>query len=152
MMTRNTVIGLTVFAALALWIPTALSQSLLIYSDQLDTKTIDGLLKENPLGPDENIRATFLHKTERSSFHLVQIRDRETPHIHESHDLYVVLHRGKGTLHIGEETVDMKAGDSVFIPQGTPHYFITTGKEPTVGIGVFTPPYAGKDSVSAGAP
>ncbi|HSG04961.1 MAG TPA: cupin domain-containing protein [Nitrospiria bacterium] len=151
-MSRNVLIGLTVLALWGFGFQAALSQSLLLYFERLDPKTIDQLLKDNPLDADQNIRATFLQKTERSSLHLVQIRDREDPHIHETHDLFVTLQRGEGVLHIGEETVEMKKGDSVFIPQGTPHYFVTTGKEPTVALGVFTPPYAGKDSVPANMP
>ena len=53
MMTRNTVIGLTVFAALALWVQTVLSQSLLIYSDGIGIFTPpyagkDSVSVENP--------------------------------------------------------------------------------------------------------
>ncbi|HSG06107.1 MAG TPA: cupin domain-containing protein [Nitrospiria bacterium] len=147
MMFRLTVKVLTVFAVSAFWIQTALSQNLLLYSDRLDQRTIEGILKANPLDPDQNIRATFLFKTERTSFHLVQIRDREKPHIHQTHDLFVILQRGAGVLNIGEEKIEMKAGDSVLVPQGIPHYFVTTSPEPTVGLGIFTPPYAGKDSV-----
>lgn len=122
-----------------------------VYQDGIESKDLDRLIAENTPGPDQDIRAVLLHKTENESIHLVLIRTAEKPHIHQSHDGFVVLKRGAGTLHFGEKSLAMKTGDIVFIPRGTVHYFVNTSGEPAVALGVFTPPYDGKDVVPAPA-
>ena len=118
-----------------------------VYRNGVETKDIDRVLDANRLLNDENIRSTLLHQTDRESIHLIQIRFKEPPHIHKNHDLLVILNRGEGVLHIGGETLSMKRGDSVHIPQGITHFFENTGKEVAVGIGIFTPPYDGTDMI-----
>ena len=44
------------------------------------------------------------------------------------HEQYVL--RGSATIGIGDETLQVKAGDVVFIPAGTPHSYESTGSEP----------------------
>jgi mannose-6-phosphate isomerase-like protein (cupin superfamily) len=122
-------------------------ESLSIYQNGLETKDLDRLILENQPGPDEPLRALLLHKTDEESVHLVLIRTAEKPHIHRSHDGFVVLKRGEGTLHIGSETLHMKAGDTVFIPRGTVHYFKNTSDGIAAALAVFTPPYDGQDAV-----
>ncbi|MEE9232849.1 MAG: cupin domain-containing protein [Nitrospirales bacterium] len=128
------------------------AESLSVYQDRIETKDINRILSENSLSPDENIRSTFLHKTEHASIHLIQIRFKEKPHIHKTHDLLVILKRGKGVLHIGGETVQMKKGDSVLIPQGVVHFFENITDEVAVGLGIFNPPYDGTDMVPVESP
>ena len=44
------------------------------------------------------------------------------------HEQYVL--RGQARVVIGDETHDVKAGDVVYIPAGTPHSYESTGEEP----------------------
>jgi quercetin dioxygenase-like cupin family protein len=44
------------------------------------------------------------------------------------HEQYVL--RGRATIGIGKETHEVKAGDVVFIPAGTPHWYRAHGGEP----------------------
>ena len=103
------------------------------------------IVKENPIGKDENIKVIPLFKNENGSHFIIQIRDREKPHIHETHDLTVVVKRGKGVLHIGKDELPMKCEDIAFIPKGVFHYFVNTGSEPAVAYAIFNPSYDGKD-------
>jgi mannose-6-phosphate isomerase-like protein (cupin superfamily) len=128
------------------------AETLSIYRDGLDAREMDQILKENPLAADQPLRSTLVHQTEHSSIHLVQIRTTEKPHIHRIHDLFVVLQRGSGILHIGRETIPMGKGDSVLIPRGVVHFFENTGREVAVGLGIFTPPYDGKDNIPVESP
>ena len=128
------------------------AESLTIYRNGLQTKDLDRMIRENQPAPDEPLRAALIQKTDDASIHLVLIRTAEKPHIHQSHDGFVVLKRGEGTLHIGEETLAMKAGDVVFIPRGTVHFFENTSGEVAVALAVFTPPFAGKDVVDVPSP
>ncbi len=103
------------------------------------------IVKENSIGKDENIKVIPLFKNENGSHFIIQIRDREKPHIHETHDLTVVVKRGKGVLHIGKDELPMKCDDIAFIPKGIFHYFVNTGSEPAVAYVIFNPIYDGKD-------
>lgn len=44
------------------------------------------------------------------------------------HEQYVL--RGRARVSIGDETHDVKAGDVVYIPAGTPHSYDAVGEEP----------------------
>lgn len=113
--------------------------------DEIGQKELQELVKQNPLGPQENIKATLIHKTEDVSIHLIQIRFKEKPHIHKTHDLIVSLKNGKGVLHIAEKIIIMSEGDSAFIPRDIVHYFENSGEDVAVGVGIFIPSYDGTD-------
>jgi quercetin dioxygenase-like cupin family protein len=44
------------------------------------------------------------------------------------HEQYVL--RGRATIGIGDEEIDVQEGSVVFIPAGTPHWYRATGDEP----------------------
>jgi len=111
----------------------------------LFSKNWKEIVKENPLGKDENIKATPLFNNEDSSHFIIQIRDKEKPHIHETHDLTVIVKKGKGILHLGKDELPMSKGDIAFIPRGVLHYFVNTSSAPSVAYAIFTPFYDGKD-------
>ena len=98
-----------------------------------------------PLAATDNIRATELRRGESSSISLVQIREREQPHVHTRYDLTVTLVSGSGTLWINGAPQPMQTGDVAFIPKGTPHYFVNDGREPARALVVFAPPFSGPD-------
>lgn len=43
------------------------------------------------------------------------------------HEQYVLS--GRYEMGIGDEVYDVKAGDSVYVPRGTPHWYRNTGKD-----------------------
>ena len=62
------------------------------------------------------------------------------PHSHEGQDkLYVVL-EGSGTVHVGEETEILSAGDAAFAPSGVIHSIHNPGPERLVVMAVLSPP------------
>lgn len=111
--------------------------------------SIDVLLSENALKDGEDIKATPLYRNNGSSVHLVQIRRSERPHVHMSHDLIVMLKKGKGVLHLDGKEFEMREGDAAFISKGSPHWFENTGDGIAAGIGIFVPAFDGKDIVPA---
>ena len=49
-------------------------------------------------------------------------------HRHPYEEVFVV-HAGRGTITIGETTIDAGAGDIAVAPSGTPHRFVNSGTE-----------------------
>ena len=107
---------------------------------------------DNPLGPNENIKMTTVGQGQGVSHHIVQIRDRESPHMHRAHDGTVVMISGRGFLMMGDKRIDLSAGDIVYIPRGAAHFYVNTGMEPTIAFVVFSPPFDGKDNVPVKIP
>ena len=104
-------------------------------------------LAAHPLPAGQNISATRLGRTDTVSYHLVQVRDREAPHLHATHDMVVTVLRGAGTLYVDGQAQAMRAGDIAVVPRGTPHYFANHDSEPSVAFVTFAPPYDGTDQV-----
>lgn len=113
----------------------------------MSDSSLSALLAAHPLPDGQNISALPLGKSEALSYHLVQIRDREGPHIHATHDLVVTLLRGKGQLYVRREPQEMHQGDVAVVAHGTPHYFVNTDSEPAAAFVTFAPPYDGSDQV-----
>ena len=122
------------------------------YGTELKQAEIEKVLAENPLGAGENIKITTLGHGQGVSHHVVQIRDRENPHLHKLHDGTVVMVKGHGYLMIENRRIDLSVGDIVYIPRGAVHYFVNTASEPTVAFVVFSPPFDGKDTLPAEKP
>jgi quercetin dioxygenase-like cupin family protein len=113
----------------------------------------DGLaafLAAHPRG-ERPIRVDEVARTPGASYHLVQAAESESPHRHVTHDLTVVVLRGRGRLTLGEATIPMGAGDAVLVPRNVVHWFAPAGGADAVALAVFTPPLDAPDNVPAGA-
>ncbi|MFQ5541576.1 MAG: cupin domain-containing protein [Candidatus Binatia bacterium] len=122
------------------------------YGDHLTQSDLDKILIENPLPATQNIKVATLGRGKDISHHVVQVRDRESPHFHKEHDLTVVVLRGGGYLMFDKERVDLAPGDVLFIPRGVVHYFVNTFPQPSVALAAFTPPFDGKDTIAVKNP
>ena len=56
---------------------------------------------------------------------------------HHDCDEVIMVHAGRGTYTVGEETVEAGPGEVVIIPAGVPHRWVNHGQEPLVHTGVF---------------
>jgi mannose-6-phosphate isomerase-like protein (cupin superfamily) len=122
------------------------------YGKDLRTADVSKVVGENPLGPNENIKLTTLGQGQGASHHVVQIRDRESPHMHKAHDAMVIMVRGRGYLVMETRRITLAPGDIAHIPRGVPHYYVNTDLEPTVAFVIFAPPFDGKDYIPAKMP
>jgi quercetin dioxygenase-like cupin family protein len=150
--TKFSLISLAVLFLLTGCTPSTMSYIFLQYDKELRTSDIGKIGIENPLGPEENFKLTTLGQGPSSSHHMVQIRDRESPHLHKAHDATVTMLRGRGYLVMGARRITLAAGDIVHIPRGIPHYYVNTDLQPTVAFVVFAPPFDGKDTIPAKLP
>jgi quercetin dioxygenase-like cupin family protein len=117
------------------------------YGNDIRQSDLEILLAENPLPTGENIKVITLGQGPAASHHVVQIRDRETPHVHKIHDATVMMLKGQGYLMLEQRRIDLTVGDVVYIPRGAVHYFTNTAREPTVAFATYTPAFDGKDNV-----
>jgi mannose-6-phosphate isomerase-like protein (cupin superfamily) len=122
------------------------------YGTDFKQAAIEKVLAENPLGAGESIKITTLGQGQGVSHHVVQVRDREKPHMHKIHDGTVVMVKGRGYLMMDNRRIDLSAGDIVYIPRGAVHYFVNTAAEPAVAFVIFAPPFDGKDTVPVEKP
>lgn len=122
------------------------------YDREFIQSDLNKILTEHPLSAEENIKVVTLGKGQAVSHHVVQIRDREVPHIHKDHELTVVMLRGRGYLVLEQKRIDLAVGDVLFIPRGIIHYFINTFTQPSVALAVFSPPFDGKDTIPVEKP
>ena len=60
-------------------------------------------------------------------------------HKHGREDEIIFIHEGIGTVTLGEKRVEVKAGSTVFVPQGTWHGLENTGSELLKMIWIFSP-------------
>ena len=116
------------------------------YGNEFKQADLEKMIAENPLAPGENIKVITLGQGPAASHHVVQIRDRETPHLHKTHDATVTMLKGQGYLMLEQRRIDLAAGDVVYIPRGAAHYFTNTAREPSVAFAIYTPAFDGKDT------
>ena len=110
-------------------------------------KPIDRLLWENSLSADKNAQDSIILDGDYANYHLLQLRFSEDPHLHEKHDLMVLVQSGRGVMHLKDQSFAVSPGSIIFIPRKIVHYFVNSGVEPAVAIAVFSPPYYGDDSI-----
>jgi len=122
------------------------------YGTDFKQSDLEKMLAENPLPTGENIKVVTLGQGPAASHHVVQIRDRETPHVHKTHDATVMMLKGQGYLMLEQRRIDLMAGDVVYIPRGAAHYFTNTAREPTVAFVTYSPAFDGKDIIPAKLP
>lgn len=109
--------------------------------------TLDAWLKSHPLAAGQEIRLDEISRGDSSSAHTVQIRKEEPLHIHQNHDVLVVILKGRGVLTLEKRRLEVKPGAVVSIPRGMPHSFVNQGSDPAVAFAVFMPAFDGKDRV-----
>jgi quercetin dioxygenase-like cupin family protein len=106
-------------------------------------------LAAHPLAAEQAVRVDEVTRTATASYHLVQVRGRESPHRHHLHDLTVHMLRGRGTLTLGGSRIPLAAGDVAVIPRDAVHWFANEGRASAITLVAFSPPLDRPDSVPA---
>ena len=101
--------------------------------------------EEKPLGAGEDFRHQEVHRSERTSVHLVQVRGAIKPHLHRRHDETVCILAGEGIMNIAEEEFSVRPGVVLEVPAGMVHSFRTAGERICVALVIYAPPFDGED-------
>lgn len=107
-------------------------------------RVADAIKKEHP-----EVGVHLFAEGANATVNLINTSTPVPAHYHAKHDETVVVVRGTGTMRLGDDTHIVRAGDVMFIPQGTPHAFNPHGDD-VVAISVFAPKFDGKDRVIIG--
>lgn len=119
------------------------------YDKGIDSNDLASLMRRAGPGP---VGTLDLGHTAWVSEHIAVIREGEPPHYHRFHDITITLLRGEGIMDVEGKRFVMKAGDIVHVNRGVRHYFRNTGKDPAATFVVFSPPFDGRDMVTAEVP
>lgn len=116
------------------------------YEKGWEKKDLDSLIRRSGV---RAVHVTTLGNTAWISHHVAVVRTEEKPHYHRFHDMTVTVLRGEGVLNVDTRAIRMKEGDVAHIHRGTPHFFRNTGETPAAAFVVFSPPFDGRDVVTA---
>jgi mannose-6-phosphate isomerase-like protein (cupin superfamily) len=119
------------------------------YDKSLDQLDLASVMRRAGPGP---VGVVDLGHTAWVSESIAVVREGEQPHYHRFHDLTVVVLRGEGVMDIEGKRFFMKPGDVVHINRGVRHYFRNTSKDEAAAFVVFSPPFDGRDTVTAEPP
>ncbi|MDJ0868495.1 MAG: cupin domain-containing protein [Myxococcota bacterium] len=106
---------------------------------------LDQLAEGVDLAPDQDFLVEEIGRDQSTSHHAVWIRDREQPHRHDRHDLWVVIVRGYGTMRIGERETPVGTGSVLYVPRATVHAFDNQSDDVAFALAVYAPPFDGED-------
>ncbi|MFD2167969.1 cupin domain-containing protein [Thalassotalea euphylliae] len=101
---------------------------------------------------NNNINVIPLGSDKHASEFLIFIRESVPLHYHAEHTELVYILSGMGSMQLGDQTMSVKSGDFIRIPQGTHHSVTVTSKEPLKVLSVQTPEFTGKDRVMVNLP
>ncbi|MBC8553266.1 MAG: cupin domain-containing protein [Candidatus Brocadiales bacterium] len=112
-----------------------------------EIKYIDDIVEEKSLQEDENVMIIPLGKDKSTSVYLFQIRQgaEMDTHSHKAHDEILYIEQGSGVIALDGTRHIVKEGMIVMIPRQTVHKYINTGKETSITVSMFSPPFDGKD-------
>ena len=118
-----------------------------LFGEERRNVALEALETRALLGPGENQRVVEIARDAHTSHHVVSIRDRETPHRHDRHDLTVVILEGWGAMRIGDEERRVGQGSILYVPRGTVHAFRNLSDAPATAYAIYSPAFDGKDRV-----
>ncbi|MBM4335623.1 MAG: cupin domain-containing protein [Deltaproteobacteria bacterium] len=111
------------------------------------TLPLEALASRYPLAPGKDFQVSEIGRDEHSSHHAVWIVDREIPHRHDRHDLFVVMLRGHGAMRLGDEERPVGEGSILYVPRGMPHAFRNASGAPALAYAIYAPAFDGRDRV-----
>jgi mannose-6-phosphate isomerase-like protein (cupin superfamily) len=120
-----------------------------LFPDGRRNETLAALAASEPLADGEDFRVRQIGRDAHTSHHLVWIRDREQPHRHDRHDLFVVVLRGWGAMRLGGEERPVGEGSILYVPRGTAHAFRNQSPDVAVAYAVYAPAFDPADRVPA---
>lgn len=93
----------------------------------------------------ENIEVKKLSSSEEATSFVIWVKKSVKAHKHNHHTEHVYIVEGNGIFYLDGKTMEVKAGDWIYIPKGAVHAVKTTSKSPMKVVSVQSPQFLGKD-------
>jgi mannose-6-phosphate isomerase-like protein (cupin superfamily) len=106
-------------------------------------QTKDGSIIRELLHPDVHGMEISMSLAEA----IVPAGEATLRHLHEAIDEIYHITSGKGLLTLGEESVEIRSGDTIYIPCETPHQVKNTGYVPLKILCICVPPYTHEKTI-----
>lgn len=95
----------------------------------------------------DNIYSRQLASDSLSTSFVIFIKKEVKKHVHQHHTENVVVLEGEGEMLLGDQKINVKKGDVLFIPKNTVHSVKVTSKKPMKVLSVQSPGFDGKDRI-----
>lgn len=93
----------------------------------------------------ENVWLSKIADGEEATSYVIWIKEGVGAHYHAEHAEHIYIIGGSGTMRLGEESFEVKAGDFVRVPKGTIHAVTVTSESPLQVLSIQTPQFLGED-------
>ena len=110
-----------------------------VFSQKTNTDTI------KPPSVYENIHAIKIASDSLSTSFVIFIKKEVKLHKHNTHTENILVLEGEGEMRLGVKKFNIKKGDHVFIPKGTPHSVKVKSKKAMKVLSIQSPNFDGKD-------
>ena len=100
-----------------------------------------------PKGAYENISMQSLNSDSNVTSLVIWIKEEVKPHVHAAHSEHAYILQGSGRMLLDGKTIDVKAGDLIFMPQGIVHAVKVTSSVPMKVLSIQAPAFDGKDRI-----
>jgi mannose-6-phosphate isomerase-like protein (cupin superfamily) len=95
----------------------------------------------------ENIHVVKLASDSFSTDFVIFVKNKVPLHKHVKHSETIYVLEGKAQLQLGEQSMEITAGDYIRVPQGMPHGVKVLSSVPLKILSVQAPEFFGKDRV-----
>jgi mannose-6-phosphate isomerase-like protein (cupin superfamily) len=96
----------------------------------------------------ENIHVVKLASDSYSTDFVIFVKKQVPLHKHVEHSETIYVLEGKGLFQLGDQSMEIVAGDYIRVPKGTPHAVKVLSSIPLKIISVQAPEFFGKDRVN----
>ncbi len=124
-----------------------LSLLLCLFVQHSKAQSIENINDIQPNAAFDNIHVQKLYTDSNSTSFVIWVKKSVKPHLHAEHSETLYVISGNGSMQIGDETVEIKAGDTFTIPEKTVHSVSVLGDAPLKVLSVQSPEFLGKDRI-----
>ncbi len=101
-----------------------------------------------PTADYENIHVLKITEDDHQSSYIIWVKDSVPEHYHADHTENIVVISGKATMSLNGDTITIKKGDYINIPEGTKHAVVEVlSLKPLKVLSTQTPIFDGKDRI-----
>jgi mannose-6-phosphate isomerase-like protein (cupin superfamily) len=95
----------------------------------------------------DNTTTTNVYNDSVATSNVIWIKKEVRPHYHQSHTEQAYVIEGTGKMLLGNQILDVRAGDLITIPKGTIHALRVTSSTPMKVLTIHSPSFDGSDRV-----